>query len=36
MMRIEDYTFNQALDIVRAKRSIVNPNYGFQAELKKY
>jgi hypothetical protein len=28
--------FKQALDYVRAKRSIICPNYGFQNELKRY
>ena len=29
-------TFLNALAYVRSKRSIVNPNYGFQNELKKF
>ena len=29
-------TFKQAFDFVRARRSIVCPNDGFQKELKRY
>jgi hypothetical protein len=35
-MRAEKMTFKQALDYVRAKRSIICPNDGFQTELKRY
>lgn len=29
-------SFNQALNYVRGKRSIICPNYGFQSELKRF
>ena len=29
-------SFQHGLGYVRSKRSVVNPNYGFQNELKKY
>lgn len=29
-------SFQDGLGYVRSKRSVVNPNYGFQNELKKY
>jgi hypothetical protein len=29
-------SFKQAFSIVKARRPIVNPNYGFQEELAKY
>jgi hypothetical protein len=35
-MRGEGMSFSQALEYVRSKRKMVCPNYGFQAELKKY
>ena len=35
-MRAEKMSFKQALDYVRAKRTIVCPNDGFQKELKRF
>ena len=35
-MKTEGYSFTQALELVRSRRSIINPNFGFQNELKKY
>jgi hypothetical protein len=35
-MRAEGMNFKQAMDYVRAKRSIICPNEGFQKELKRY
>jgi hypothetical protein len=35
-MRAEKMNFKQALDYVRAKRTIVCPNDGFQKELKRF
>jgi hypothetical protein len=34
-MRAEGMSFKQAMDYVRAKRSVICPNYGFQNELKR-
>lgn len=35
-MRAQGMTFQQAMDYVRSKRSIICPNEGFQKELKRY
>lgn len=35
-MRTKGLSFKQSLELTRAKRNIVNPNYGFQNELSKY
>ena len=35
-MRSLNMSFQHALGYVRSKRSVVNPNYGFQNELSKY
>jgi hypothetical protein len=32
-MKEKSFNLNQAMQLVRSKRSIVNPNYGFQNEL---
>ena len=36
MMRTKNIGFKQCLELIRSKRPIVNPNYGFQNELSKY
>ena len=35
-MRDKGYSFKHSLQLVRSRRPIVNPNYGFQDELTKY
>jgi hypothetical protein len=35
LMRAEGMALKQAMDYVRAKRSVICPNYGFQNELKR-
>ena len=35
LMREKGFTLKQGIEYVRKKRSIINPNYGFQAELAK-
>lgn len=35
-MREKNYTFKKALQFIKAKRKIANPNYGFQNELSQY
>lgn len=35
-MREKGFSFQQGLGYVRARRGIVNPNYGFQTELSRY
>ena len=36
MMREKGYSLSEGIKEIRKKRSIVNPNYGFQNELSRY
>jgi len=36
IMKSKNMTYNEALDYVRSKRGIVNPNPGFKRQLMEY
>lgn len=36
LIKHKNYTYNQAYDLVKAKRRIIHPNDGFIEQLKKF